>query len=194
MGYTYGGVTTPNLVTKFDDVFEWCYDGVWATKKVYDQDDTELPFKYKYVYREYEVEDGLLSDLTLVMMPESLGEKVRADMAACAGIEEKDLNETDVATDGRGCVQFASKWIEDEDGIDNPDEDERVKEMRETVANCLCAFDGLRGFFIDKPLNMIGTTGWDMLREAKGEIECAWKEGLRRLKEEMKERESEGER
>jgi hypothetical protein len=185
MSYTYGGVTTPNLDTKFDDVFEWCYDDVWATKKVYDQDDPDLPFKYKYVYREYEVEDGLLSELALVMMPESLGEKVRADMAASAGIGEKDLNETDVALDGRGCVQIASKLIEDEDGIDNPGEDERVKEMRETVANCLCAFDGLRGFYLDKYQNRLGTTGWDMIREAKGEIECAWKEGLRRIKKEM---------
>ena len=185
MSYTYGGVTTPNLNTKFDDVFEWCYDSVWATKKVYDQDDPDLPFKYKYVYQEAEVEDGLLSFLTLVMMPESLGEKVRANMAAIAGIEEKDLNETDVALDGRGCIQIASKLIEDEDGIDNPNEDERVKEMRETVANCLCAFDGLRGFYLDKYQNRLGTTGWDMIREAKGEIECAWKEGLRRIKEEM---------
>lgn len=184
MSYTYGGVTTPNLNTKFDDVFEWCYDDAWATKKVYDQDDPDLPFKYKYVYREYEVDDGLLSELALVMVPESLGKKVRADMADCFGIEEKDLNETDVALDGRGCVQFASKLIEDEDGIDNPDEDERVKEMRETVANCLCAFDGLRGFYLDKHLNRLGTTGWDMIREAKGEIECAWKEGFRRIKEE----------
>lgn len=190
MSYTYGGVTTPNLDTRFDDVFGWRYDGVWTTRKVYDQNDPDLPFKYKYVYQESEVEDGLLSDLTLVMMPESLGEKVRANMARVAGIEEKDLNETDVAMDGRGCVLIASKFIEDEDGIDNPDEDERVKETRETAANCLSAFDGLLGFYLDKYQNRLGTTGWDVLREAKGEIECAWKEGLRRIREEMKERES----
>lgn len=184
MGYTYGEVTTPNLDTRFDDLFEWCYDAVWATKKVYDQDDPELPFKYKYVYREYEVEDGLMSDLVLVMMPESLGEKVRADMAACACVDEKDLNETDVALDGRGCIQIASKLIKDKDGIDNPDEDERVKEMRETVANCLPAFNGLHGFYLDRYVNQLGTTGWDVILEAKGEIECAWKEGLRRIKKE----------
>lgn len=182
MKYSYGPVSAPEISDKFDDLFDEVYDdyseGIWATKRTYRQQDPSCPFKYKYVFRAIYPDDeddkDIATSLSLVMMPESFCKAKRAKLAEVSGMDEDKLEVYDVFSNGwDGVVQFATKTVHGEEGL---------RLAKDEAASCLSAFDGMRGFFIDRPLNMVGTTGWDMIFEAKGRIKDALKASLRRIK------------
>ena len=180
--YSYGPVSAPEISDKFDDLFEEIYDGdgdgIWATKRTYRQIDPGCSFKYKYVfqaiYPDDEDDKDIATSLSLVMMPELFCKAKRAKLAEVSGMDEDKLEVYDVFSNGwEGVVQLAAKTVHGE---------KELKLAKDTAASCLSAFDGMRGFFIDRSLNMVGTTGWDMIFEAKGRIKDALKASLRRLK------------
>ena len=184
--HKFDTVSTENLARKFDDLFELCYDGVYSTKRTYTHSEPRLSYKYKYVYEECEVDEGeWLTILRMVVLPESFCKEKRREISETAGVDEKDLNECDVMQCGwAGCVPFGSEHFkieEDEDG----NVDDKLQELQDTVATCLSAFDGLYGFYMDKYVNRMGMTGWDLVYEAKGRVKDALKYAMNRLKKEQ---------
>lgn len=187
--YEFDGVSTPTLTQKFDEVFEETYDeGAWVTRKTYRQVDPPLSFKYKYVLRVHEVEDpddsekhATLVTLEMVLLPESLCKAKREELVHDCGCDEKHLTVLDVASClFCGCIPFGDKLVKC--GCD----DEGVDVVKDTVASILSSVDMLRGFMLDRCMNKLGTTGWDLVKEAKGRIKCAIRHSLRRAKREWK--------
>jgi len=185
--HKFDTVSTESIDRKFDDVFDRYYDDVYSTKKTYRHSEPGLSYKYKYMYEECEVDNGeWLTILRMVVLPESFCKEKRREISETTGVDEEDLDEFNVMQCGwAGCVPFGSenlKLEEDEDGnVDEGVVEARLEELRDTVATCLSAFDGLYGFYMDRPVNMIGTTGWDLVYEAKGKIKDALKYAMKRL-------------
>lgn len=187
--YEFAGVSVPTLTQKFDEVFEETYDEeTWVTRKTYHQVDPPLSFKYKYVLKTVEVEDpddsgepATLVTLEMTLLPESLCKAKREELANDCGCEEKDLTVTDVAHYFFcGCIPFGDKLVKC--GCD----DEGVDAIKDTVASILSSVDMLRGFMLNRCMNKLGTTGWDLVKEAKGRIKCAIRHSLRQAKREWK--------
>lgn len=175
--YKYGTTSTKELTEKFDDLFEETYDeDLWVTKKTYRQIDPGLSFKYKYAFQAVEIEDGKLhTSLSLVLLPESFCKAKRKELAEVNGIDEKDLTVADVfGATMAGVVPFASEVIDDNEEV--------LQVAKDTVATCLCCYDSLRGFSLDRYVNKIGTTGWDLIKEAKGRIKDAIRYTIRKWK------------
>ena len=191
MEYKYGSASCYELPKKFDDLFDtYDCDGMWATKKTYRHSDPGMSFKYKYSLEAVEFEEGkVMTYVKLVMLPESFCKAKRAKLADGYGIEEKDLTVADIlANELAGVVMMESQLFE----YDTYDEEDwigcaRFRTLQDTVANVLDMLDGMRGFFIDRSQNMIGTTGWDLIKEAKGKIKDAIRASVRRLRKEHKE-------
>lgn len=179
--YKFCGASVDCLYEKFDDVFEQVFDeDLWVTKKTYRHSEPGLSYKYKYALGEFESDDGKVElALYMALLPESLCKSKRADLAKSSGVDEKDLSVADVVWYGGQCVIFGSE------AVDNTEE--TIRTVKDTVASCLFAFDGMYGFWMDRYVNRIGTTGWDIVKEAKGRIKDAIKSGMRRWRRYLKE-------
>lgn len=184
MEYRYGSASCQKLEKKFDDLFDtYDCDGMWATKKTYRHSEPGLSFKYKYSFEAAEVEAGkVMTYVKLVMLPESFCKEKRAGMADSCGVDEKDLTVSDVLSNELAGVVVMERQLFEYDTYDEEDwiGCARFRTLQDTVANVLDMLDGMRGFFIDRSQNMIGTTGWDLIKEAKGKIKDAIRASVRR--------------
>ena len=188
--YAYGGVSTQELSDKFEDRFDETWDEeLWATKRTYHHSEPGLSFDYKYVFQavDYDVDDDeypegvVVTSLCLVILPKSFCKAKRAELAQSAGTDGYRLDVADVFREGwAGVVQFATETYK------GKDREKALETAKDTVASCVDTFDGLRGFYIDRRLNMMGMTGWDLIYEAKGRVKDALKHAMRRLEKEMK--------
>lgn len=188
MEYRYGNVTTKAAPQKFTDVFNTTVDEEkYVTSKLYTHSETGLSFKYRYVYEEtymaaYENKptNVVCTCLHLVLEPKSFCKERRAKLlndVGCEGLTIDDLTVVDVLENTMaGCVLMAR--------MDTTED--KVEEVRLAVANVLDCFDGLRGMYIDQAQNRIGTTGWDLIKEAKGKIKDACRYTLNQWKRSQK--------
>ena len=92
--------------------------------------------------------------------PQEAGPKQLKEALECFGLEEKEIELTDWVKVGllseSGC--YSQLWNEGGDNLR-----EILKEARQQ-ANII---ESLFGFYMDRPINMIGSTGWDFI---KGDI------------------------
>lgn len=187
MEYAYGSVSVGKLDKKFNDIFEATADDEkFMTKQVYTHSEPGLSFKYRYVYQEvymagYEDKptDAVCTCLYMVMEPKSLCKSRREQVVRDAGIKDAtidDMNVIDVMDSGIGSVLVAKKTTTEKE----------ADKLRDVVANVLIGYDGLRGFYLDGYQNLIGTTGWDVLKEAKGKIKDALTYSLKKSMAQMK--------
>jgi hypothetical protein len=115
-------------------------------------------------------ETGYLADAKAVVHPDSLTESSRNDVAGVHGWDDDtDLTYHDVATYGY------SVPLEDANG-------ETWQEAYEQVKSTLALANMGVGFLLDRPMNRIGTTGWDMIRDANDDVD-AHDAALERAKE-----------
>ena len=162
---TYGTVTTA-ITRKFSEVFEESnYDETLSlSKEVFTHKDG-MSFKYRYAFREFDMEDGnYATELLLCIEPASMCKAKREEIAAMCGIDEKDVR----IEDSIDCVMCGSIPIESA-----AIEADKLDEAKDTVASALPMYDMMRGFSLDRCVNLIGTTGWDLVKEAKGRIKDA---------------------
>lgn len=187
MEFEYGSVSVGKLEKKFDEVFVATADEEkFMTKKVYTHSEPGLSFKYRYVYQEvymagYEDKptDTVCTCLYMVMEPKSLCKARREEVVRDAGDQHStidDMNVIDVMDSGIGSVLVAKETTTEKE----------ADKLRDVVANVLIGYDGLRGFYLDGYQNLIGTTGWDVLKEAKGKIKDALTYTLNKRKAKMK--------
>lgn len=169
---TYGSVTTA-ITRKFSEVFEEsnCDENLALSKEVFTHKD-EMSFKYRYAFREYEMEDGnYATELLLCIEPASMCKAKREEIAAMCGIDEKDVRIEDAIDCVMcGAIPFVSETVAAD----------KLEEAKDTVATALPMYDMMRGFSLDRCVNRIGTTGWDLVKEAKGRIKDAIRYTLKR--------------
>lgn len=188
MEYTYGNVTTQTATHKFTDVFNTTVDEEkYVTKQLYTHSEPGLSFKYRYVYEEvymaaYENKptNVVCTELHLVLEPKSFCKELRAkllDEVGCEGLTIDDLNVIDVMDNSIAGHVLMARMDTTED---------KVEDVRLAVANVLVCIDGLRGMYIDQYQNRIGTTGWDLIKEAKGKIKDALRYTMNQWKKKLK--------
>ena len=182
--FKYGGMSVEKQYNKFADVFEETYDeDRFITKKVYKHSEPGLSFRYRYVF-EYcwdDDEKTVHTELLLVVEPTSFSKAKRRELLSDCGFEDVDdasqLNVIDVVTTGlNGVVPMERESVLVDD----------LESVKDTVASIVDAVDSLRGFYIDRNINMIGMTGWDVIKSAKGLIKDPIKAAMNRWKKQMK--------
>ena len=170
MEYTYGNVTTQTATHKFTDVFNTTVDEEkYVTKQLYTHSEPVFSLNYSYVYDEvyiaaYENKptNVVCTELHLVLEPKSFCKELRAkllDEVGCEGLTIDDLNVIDVMDNSIAGHVLMARMDTTED---------KVEDVRLAVANVLVCIDGMRGMYIDQDQNRIGTSGWDLIKEAKG--------------------------
>ena len=182
--FKYGGMSVEKQYNKFSDVFEETYDEErFITKKVFKHSEPGLSFQYRYVF-EYCWDDDdktVHTELLLVVEPKSFCKAKRSEMLSDCGFEDCDdasqLNVIDVVTTGLdGVVPMERESVLFDD----------LDSVKDTVASIVDIVDSMRGFYIDRNINMIGTTGWDVIKSAKGLIKDPINAAMNRWKKEMK--------
>ena len=136
------------------------YDDItfYLSKRVYQHDlDPDFKFEYQYGVEAYRYEDEndntIHTFYTLYLIPtfKSLCDTKQKDVLFFTGNEE-NTNTMDVFDYGMNVILC----MENTDG-------EYDKSVMDKIASVINMIDGLRGFYLDKIQNRIGTTGWMLL-------------------------------
>lgn len=161
---------------KLDDLFDCVRDAddevIYESKQTYEHREEGLNFDYKFVIRAenaYELtgepEDENVWHMEMLLVPtiDSLLPKRQKDLQDMVG-EDGEPNIIDLIDDG-SYVRFGFEAVKVDpdkgyDAVMNPKYDE--------VASVVDIMNSMRGFYLDKPWNRIGSTGWDMLNDLVG--------------------------
>ena len=136
------------------------YDDItfYLSKRVYQHDmDPDFKFEYQYGVEAYRYEDEndntIHTFYTLYLIPtfKSLCDKNQKDVLLFTGNEENP-NTMDVFDYGMNVILCTENT-----------EGEYDKSVMDKIASVINMIDGLRGFYLDKIQNRIGTTGWMLL-------------------------------
>ena len=155
---------------KFSDHFKAVYVdtdmGYWESKETFHHEEEGLTFDYKYV-----VDFGVLENhgettcyyaLYLMPLKEFWDKKVLAGVMESFCVDCESVNAMDAVMEGGIAAHLGCTYEDEmEAGACGPNE-----EVLDAIASVYLAVDGLRGFFLDRPWNRIGTTGWDCLHHA----------------------------
>ena len=115
-------------------------------------EDDGLDFDYKYYVRFIELDNLINYELLMVIMPNSMDKGVLKKMRNFYGGD--NLHPIDIID--YGCsITFGSGNIVDWD---------EEYEILIKIANVFECMDNLRGFYLDKTWNLIGSNGWDTIR------------------------------
>lgn len=136
------------------------------SKEVFHHKEDGLVFDYRYCIdvinlADWTGEDGkVLVNLKLVPEFGSLCVQRQADVFSYSGLENSnEVGSYDV--DGYGLsVPIGSETLEITTSIDRS---RKVKRLLDTIASVFESINSLRGFYLDRPVNMIGVNGWDLL-------------------------------
>ena len=178
----FGGVSTYMEKVDFDEHFEEYYGSddrvVYFSKKTFKHEEEDLTFNYKYAIVVTDVGsytgdgyDPILVELMLVPDYKDLTEENKESLRESGGYGEEDISEEWLWMDVLD-YSFAVKM--GEESIDNPTEDIRdewikskpIQAILESIVAVYESVDTFRGFYLDRAWNMVGTTGWDTLKNA----------------------------
>ena len=179
-GLKFGSVSAMEKDRKnWLDLFEEYYnDGgelVAFSKEVYEHGfDFEDYYQFKYrlcikvmAMSEFIAEDeegynDVYFELSLVPLPEYRNPTIKDEIADCMGVEKIDVY--DIVSYG-GCPYLDRDTLTLNDGVEIYDitENEDVVRMLDACATVCESINSLRGFYLDRAFNMIGSTGWDLL-------------------------------
>lgn len=163
------GISTDCDNNKFEDKFDCLYDGCGAfyeSKETFHHDD-ETSFDYKFCVEVIDLDEACGDDkygieLSLVPMFGSLNKKKQDSILSSCCIEENEVNTYDIHQ--YGCSVPLGFVEIDNEGV-SYDKCKGVQSALAAIANVFESINGLRGFFLDKCVNGIGTTGWDLLND-----------------------------
>jgi len=171
----FGGVSAYVEEVKVEEHFEERYNDAGYLfllgKKEFQHEEEGLNFKYRYAIRVLDLEElsgeegaPINIGLWLIPSPESLCEEIRESIISTMGNE--DIDYYDVSEYGIS-VKMADEYLEGikEDKY-NLDDIEAVRERIEAITATYESMDSMRGFYLDRSWNGIGTTGWDTLNNA----------------------------
>ena len=156
---------TPYKTTPWQDTFDTYYndDGslVLVSKEIFisEEDDGIPAFKYHYVINAFDSyvygssDHYIAIELWMVIAladPESIDSLEQCGVRL--GYETVDYDTENIP----------SGWY---DYYYNVLDNQEVIEYIDVAASVLPSVDSTRGFYLDRPMNQIGTTGWDLLRQ-----------------------------
>lgn len=167
-----GTVNKAESVNKYFDEETSSYDdyvSYYVSKKTYNHNEKGLNFRYKYAIRIEDLEELVVDDdfrgkieVTLFFVPIDICESVKASIMNTLGIQDaSDILPSDIIMEGF-VADFGSEIINNCRSLKGS----KVKECLNSIATLLNTFDKKRGFYLDKTINSIGTTGWDMIKNA----------------------------
>lgn len=162
-GLSFAGIA-PSVKEDLSNEWEVSYedeDKILQTVKTYNYgypEDSELKFRYKYMISSNhspDEEDVNLMALYLVVNPDDLCAKLK-DSILCSTSGYCEYQ--DILTHGGASILLDSSVIH------YKDEASTISLMQNVIGTIEC----LLGFYLDKPTNRLGTTGWDTIRYAVG--------------------------
>ena len=178
----FGGVSTYMEKVDFDEHFEEYYGSddrvVYFSKKTFKHEEEDLTFNYKYAIVVTDVQfysgDGdapMLVELILVPDYKDLTEENKENIKDYNGYSDGEISEGWMWMDVLDYSFAVSMCAE---SIDNPTDDirdewvesEPIKALVESAVAVYESVDSIRGFYLDRAWNMVGTTGWDTLKNA----------------------------
>lgn len=161
------GIKTDEDNNKFEDKFDTLYDDCGAffeSKETFHHED-ETSFDFKYCVEVCDLssacgEEKYGIELAVVPMFNSLCEKQKKSILDCSCVSEDEVTTMDIYQEGTS-IMIGYTDVPNEG---KPwDECEGVVKALAAIANVFESINGLRGFFFDKKINKIGTTGWDLI-------------------------------
>ena len=129
--------------------FEVISDDLYGSVKEFDTGE----MKYRLIIEIVEnpdSKDEYLGILSVVKSPKYLPTKIRKSVAETSCVEVKNLTYTDLYYYGLNATVASNK------GND-------PSKLLDELSKQAPAITGLLGFFLDKPQNAVGATGWDLL-------------------------------
>lgn len=178
----FGGVSTYVEEVDFNKHFEEYYDGddrvVYFSKKTFRHEEEGLTFSYKYAIVVTDVgayigEDDapIVVELMLVPSFNDLTKENKEGLRESGGYGDDEISEEWLWMDVLD-YSFAVKI--GGESVKNPTEDirdgwtnsEPIQAILENIVAVYESMNSLRGFYLDRAWNMIGTTGWDTLNNA----------------------------
>lgn len=171
IGFDHEVIKADTLFDTFRDTDD---DVIMVSKATYHhkEDNGSLDFKYKYVLHaknlyemtgEDESHNKWALGLDLVPMPKSLVKKERISVASYYDMNVGELDAFAVHDYGL-YVPLGEVVVDVSAGFDNvmPDKFNEGASVVETI-------NTMRGFYFDRPINRVGTTGWDLLNNWVGD-------------------------
>ena len=178
----FGGISTNIEEVDFNKHFEEYYDGddrvVYFSKKTFRHEEEGLTFSYKYAIVVTDVGsytgddyDPILVELMLVPDYKDLTEENKENIKDYNGYSDGEISEGWMWMD---VLDYSFAVSMCEESIDNPTEDirdgwvnsEPIQAILENIVAVYESVDTFRGFYLDRAWNMVGTTGWDILKNA----------------------------
>ena len=156
----------------------------FVTKKVYEHREDELNFDYQYLVGATDMgafggDEGISVCLCIVPKKESVCKKEMDKMLESFGIPFEQVEPYDFGDYGN-YVQIAEKTFTYEEWESKQDE------ILDIIATVIPTIDTFFGFYMDRCINRIGTTGWDFLEDAIAD-ENAYNQSLERARKRMEE-------
>lgn len=167
MKHNIFGIQTNSDDNKFEDKFDVLYDDCGAffeSKETFHHED-ETSFDFKYCVEVIDLDDACGEEkygieLAVVPMFNSLCEKQKKIILDCSCVSEDEVTTMDIYQEGTS-IMIGYTDVPNEG---KPwDECEGVVKALAAIANVFESINSLRGFYFDKYVNRIGTTGWDLI-------------------------------
>lgn len=173
----FGGISTEVkgcivVDNEFKKIYETDSELFFLSKKTFHHEEEDFNFDYKYAISIMDIsfltgeESPYTVGLYLVVSPNSLCSSSAESIADYADWSDNEVSDEwkykDIVDYGLG-VLMASSEVEYTEG--DWDELEVLQEEIKNVVAVYKVIDSLRGFYLDKPMNMIGTNGWDFINE-----------------------------
>lgn len=155
----------------FEEIF--CDESAtFLSKKEFLHEEDGLTFKYKYSVKVIDLYDyigesedePIVISLELLVSPDSLNKEQSDSIKSLYGFEDEqdyELTYYDVQDSGNG-ILMATEEIETDRELDFLEEVERTDRLN-AIASVYEIIDSMRGFYLDKAWNRIGTNGWDLV-------------------------------
>ena len=159
------GAFTPAQVEDASKSFDCILDGsehieLLSKTEYHHVEDEELTFDFRYLITANLCGDENGNDkwyvtLHLVPSPQSLCKEKADSVCDCCGVDMSELSHSDI--NDYGCsVDVATETTSEQD----------PQHLIDLAATIVPMVNAMRGFILDRRINMIGTTGWDILQNA----------------------------
>lgn len=177
MRYEFNGMVTDtekciDVNEEFDIVYDVDDEVFYSSKETFHHDEEGLEFDYKYIIKLTNMamitgeEQPLIVELSLVVAPDCLSEKALNNVSESFSWEDglsENWKYKDIA-DYSYSINMGSADVPDIEGIPYTENKDLMHTLNSITA-VYKAVDSMRGFYLDRPVNRLGTTGWDTINE-----------------------------
>lgn len=163
--FTFGGITVfqlEDMKDKMECIFATDDEIILLTNKTYKHEEEGLNFEYKYAIsaidmraftgdEQFTEDNAFCIEIYLVVSPTSLDKNVMKDIkeSTCGYCEYQDILQYGLGV----------RMLYENKGYPV----ENIEEIMYKIANFIEPMDHIRGFYLDRYVNKISSTGWDLI-------------------------------